>query len=162
MTTIHVVDYAPEHEAAASGLMAELQDFERALSHDRSNGAQIARDHLAYLLSLCARHSGKLFVALDGEEVIGFAVVFLESEDEDDEHLLPEFKRYGWLSDLYVKPGHRGTGVATRLLQRCERHCAGLGVRQLRLSTLAANAGARRFYENAGYSERDVVYVKDV
>lgn len=159
--TIRIIDYAPEHERAAARLMAELQDVERSLSPDRTRGDEIAQEHFAYLRALCEAHSGQVYLALCGDEVVGFAVVFLESEDEDDEHLLPEFRCHGWLSDLYVKPSHRGGGVATQLVERARRHCSDLGVRRLKLSTLSGNLGARRFYERAGFGEYEVVYAVD-
>ena len=159
---IRIVEYAPEHEAAAVELMAELQEFERALSPDRTRGADMARDHFAYLRSLCAERSGQVFLALADSEVIGFAVVFIEAEDEEDGHLLPWCKRYGWLSDLFVKPGFRGQAIASRLVDAAERHCVAIGVRRLGLSVLANNTAARQFYLKAGFKEHEVTYVKDV
>jgi GNAT superfamily N-acetyltransferase len=159
---IRIVEYASEYESAAVRLMAGLQDFERAFSPDRTPGKDMARDHFAYLRSLCDERSGQVFLALAGNEVIGFAVVFIEAEDEEDRHLLPRFKRYGWLSDLFVTPGFRGQAIASRLVAAAERHCAAVGVQRLCLSTLASNTIARRFYLKAGFSEHEVIYAKDV
>ena len=69
---IRIVEYAPEHEAAAVELMAELQEFERALSPDRTRGADMARDHFAYLRSLCAAEGHGVSI---GVERLGLSVL---------------------------------------------------------------------------------------
>lgn len=161
-TAITVSPYQPEQRDAVVAQMARLQDFERALSTDRTEGELMARAHFDYLLGLCRAQEGRVFVALDGAEVIGFAVVFVESEDPEDKHLLPGFKRYGWLSDLYVQPGHRGRGAASLLMRQAERHCVERGVRRLKLSALQGNEVARDFYAGAGYSAYEVVFSKDL
>jgi len=162
MSAIEVSAYRPDHREAIVEMMAALQDFERSLSADRTDGRPMAAAHLDYLLQLCEAHSGQAYVAGEGQEVVGFVVVFVETEDEEDEHLLPEFKRFGWVSDLYVRESHRARGAATMLMQRAERHCADLGLRRLKLSALHGNGPARRFYEGIGYRPYEVVFCKDL
>lgn len=52
-----------------------------------------------------------------------------------------------WIEQLYLKPGCTGRGVGLALL----RHALGSCPPPLRLYTFQANAGARRFYERAGF-----------
>lgn len=159
---MHIIEYEPGYRDETVALLAELQEFERALSPDRTPGAAMASDHLDYLLTICRANSGKIFLALSGTEVAGFAVVFLESEDTDDFHLLPEYRQYGWISDLLVDRKHRGSQAAPLLMEHAERHCTALGVRRIMVSALHDNQRARHFYEKAGYGVREVVYSKDI
>lgn len=157
-----VIEYRAEYKQAVVELMAELQEFERGLSHDRTPGESMAAGHTDYLLRLIASHEGKVYLAVNGMEVVGFAVVFLESEDEDDLHLLPAYRRYGWVSDLIVKQNYRGSDAAPMLLNAAERHCASVGVQQIKLSALHDNGRALRFYQKAGYSPHEVILRKDL
>lgn len=159
---MHIIEYTPELKSAAIELMTELQEFERGLSADRAPGRAMAAGHFEYLLRLCEARSGRVFLALSGTQVIGFVVVFLEAEDEADLHVLPEYKRYGWVSDLVVTEDRLGSGAATLLMNRAERHCASVGATHVRLAALHNNQRARRFYEKSGYTEYEVVYVKRI
>ena len=160
---MRVVEYEAQHKRAVVELMAELQDYERELSFDRTPGATMAYRHVEYLLDVCSRHSGKVFVALDGDgHVIGFVVAFVASEDDDDLHVVPEYKRFGWVSDLYVRPNYRGLGAASQLMQRAERHFASLGARRIKLAALHENGLAERFYASSGYRKHEVIYTKDI
>lgn len=157
---MQIIEYDPGHKAAVVELLARLQDCERTLSDDRPPGEAMAPGHFDYLLDLCAARSGKVFLAVSEGSVIGFVTVFLESEDDDDLHLFPEYRRYGWISDLIVEEGHRGSGAASRLLAHAESHCSAMGVHHIKLAALQNNARARRFYENRGYAEYEVIYRK--
>jgi len=157
-----IVEYQPEYREPAVELMALLQDWERTLSADRAPGRAMAAGHFQYLLHLCETQSGQVYLALEGDEVIGFAVVFIGLQEEGDLHLLPEHRRYGWVSELVVKEGHRGSGAASGLMERAEQHCRSVGVKRVKLVSLRDNRRARRFYENAGYAEHEIVYCKDL
>lgn len=159
---MHIIEYQPEYLEPVVELMALLQEWERTLSADRMPGDAMAVDHFKYLLHLCETQSGRVFLALEGEEVIGFVVAFIGSQEEGDLHLLPEHRRYGWVSDLVVKEGYRGTRAASALMERAEQHCRSVGVKRVKLVSLRDNRRARRFYENAGYAEHEIVYCKDL
>jgi GNAT superfamily N-acetyltransferase len=74
--------------------------------------------------------------ACSGQRVVGFLAV----DSASDAH---------WIAQLYLAPGYTGMGIGGRLLA----HAIDLLSRRLpiRLYTFQANAGARRFYERAGF-----------
>ena len=88
--------------------MQQLQDTERKLSRDRPPGADIASDHTDYLLALCRDKQGTLLIALDDTVVAGFIVVVTEQADEGDQHLYPDYRQYGLVTDLVVDEEYRG------------------------------------------------------
>jgi ribosomal protein S18 acetylase RimI-like enzyme len=159
---MHVIEYESKYEKQAVALLAALQDFERALSPDRTPGAAMAPAHFEYLLRLCDTEVGKLLLALAGEEVAGLIIVFLESEEDDDLCLFPEYKRYGYVSDLIVREDHRGSEAANLLMKAAEQHCAAQGVRRVKVTALSNNPRARRFYQNSGYNEYEITFSKDI
>jgi GNAT superfamily N-acetyltransferase len=53
-----------------------------------------------------------------------------------------------WLAALFVLPSHRGQGIGTALVQRCEEEAWGTGANRLYLYTSLA----KRFYARLGWS----------
>jgi ribosomal protein S18 acetylase RimI-like enzyme len=150
----------PADRGGVVELMAALQDHERQLHPGRARGAGMADQHLAHLETLVARRDGAVFVAELADVLIGFAVCFVQSLPRADRHLEEPYRRHGWLSDLYVRAEARRLGAAQGLVEAAEDHFRELGLRVLRLSTLASNALAESFYRAQGFTPVDVVYEK--
>jgi ribosomal protein S18 acetylase RimI-like enzyme len=74
--------------------------------------------------------AGRTWVALEGERIVGMAVV-----------------DPGELDQLYVAPDRLGAGIGTRLLD----HAKHLSPTGLGLYTFQVNERARRFYERHGF-----------
>ena len=143
-------------------LMAALQDWERQWAVDRVPGETMASDHVSYLLGLAQASGGETFVAMRGEQIVGFLVLIAESEDEDDAHLIPEAKRYGLVTDLYVLESARGKGVGALLLGAAEAHAKTMGLSILRIQSLTANSEAIAFYEGRGYAPYELTLGKQI
>lgn len=58
-----------------------------------------------------------------------------------------------YVNVLATRPAHRGKGIGHELLALAETIAADLGKRGLSIIVSDSNAGARRLYERAGYSE---------
>ena len=67
------------------------------------------------------------------------------------------------LNDLYVDAGHRGKGIAKRLMLAAKAHADATGACGLSLETAPDNSAARLLYESLGYSIDDSMlhYVLD-
>lgn len=64
------------------------------------------------------------------------------------------------VEQVFVDPGHHGTGVAAPLLADAERRVGAAGHREAWLAVVVGNARARRFYERHGWvDEGDLPYV---
>ena len=157
-----IIDYSSCYQDQVAALMAELQDFEAALDSSRPPGTRIAKRHFEFLLDCCARQQGSVYLAVDAGEVLGFAVVLIEHEDDGDLHLHAPYKTYGQVTDLVVKEGHRGRGVAARLMAKAESHVQALGITTVRVTALATNGPARDFYAKAGYRPFEVTLLKEL
>lgn len=57
----------------------------------------------------------------------------------------------GEIKRLYVRPGHRGQGIADLLLDAVEKYAKDFGYRWLYLDTAADMKAAQRFYERKGF-----------
>jgi putative acetyltransferase len=63
---------------------------------------------------------------------------------------------HGWgeLKRMYVRPSHRGAGIAQRIVALLESQAAQRGLALMRLETGVSQPEALRFYERAGYVRR--------
>lgn len=143
-------------------LMAELQDFERSLHPNRSDGWAIASGHLAYLEQLAQQQQGRILVAENLEGLLGFVVCFVETVEPGDLHVVEGDRRFGYVSDLYVVPEVRGKGIGSALLYAAENHFKAIGLSKLRLMVLHRNESARQMYERAGYKPYEVTYERSL
>ncbi len=140
--------------------MAELQEFERALYSNRTEGYSMAEAHLVYLEELVRLQNGQILVAEQAGQRLGFLVCFIETLDDGDLHVVEAERRSGFISDLYVIPAARGQGVGKALLQAAEAHFRDLGLTTIQLTALFNNHTARRVYDGSGYELYEVVYAK--
>ncbi len=124
-------------------LVRELADYERSLPEARMTAGQL---HEALF---GARPALFGHVALDdGGDVVGFALWFLSFSTWRGTHGI-------YLEDLYVSPGHRGTGLGRELLRTLAEECVRRGYARLEWSVLDWNTPAVEFYRAAGARPQD-------
>lgn len=99
----------------------------------------------AFFTSRLSDPHTRLFVALDGDRVCGYAYMTLDSHDY--EHLL---ERAAWLNDILVEPGLRSTGLADDLFAAVRAEAVASGAPLLALQVAAANARAAAFFARQG------------
>lgn len=150
--------YRDSDRAAVIEALVGLQDHEVALHDTRLPGRQIAEPYLAQLLGLVARHAGAVLVAETGGGFAGFVACYIAEDEVIAE--TPDSNRYGYVSDIFVAPDRRGSGLAQALLAAAERHFAAAGIARLRIGVLAANRMACRAYEKHGFEPYEIVYEK--
>ncbi|GMG81951.1 hypothetical protein LNKW23_11640 [Paralimibaculum aggregatum] len=146
---------------ALVAMMARLQDHERAMEENRRPGAEMAAPHIAALLGWIADDpaAGCLIAeGPDGEAPLGFILWGVETEFGD--FVLPEARRLGRISDLWLEPRGRGTGLARAMIAAAEAHLAAHGIRRVEISALSANAHARAVYAALGYRENLVTLAR--
>jgi GNAT superfamily N-acetyltransferase len=131
----------PDDVPAVVGLVRELAEYEKA-GHE----ARMTEEQLTTALF---GDSPKLFghVAVDGDAddgaVVGMALWFLNFSTWRGTHGV-------YLEDLYVQPGHRGTGLGRELLRTLAEVCVQHGYERLEWSVLDWNTPSIDFYRAAG------------
>jgi ribosomal protein S18 acetylase RimI-like enzyme len=141
-----------DDEPALLRLIAEHQDYHRALEPDWPRGTAIASEYLQYLRDECSAHDGAVFVGDDDGDVAGFLCVIGDRRGAPDN---PD--RHAFVQDVFVSPAHRRRGIARMLMEAAQAFAAARGVHEVRLAVLERNADARAFYATLGY--RDYVRV---
>jgi len=90
-----------------------------------------------------------IFVALHGEDIIGFISVF--SKDAPD-HPIMVPRKYATIDTMAVAERWRGRGIGRMLLAHAHDWAASHGATQIELNVWEFNCGAIEFYERCGYT----------
>lgn len=61
----------------------------------------------------------------------------------------------GFIDEIYVRPGVRGRGIASEVLQALPRALAGAGLKALHLEVAKDAVRTQAFYKRAGFRPRD-------
>lgn len=135
-----VVRARPEHMDVAATLFDGYRTF-----YGQASDLQGAR---TFLRERMEREESALFLALDGEEGLGFT------------QLYPLFSsvsmaRLWVLNDLFVAPQARRRGVAAALMDRARAFAGETGAAGLELATATDNFSARQLYEKLGWKRDD-------
>jgi len=134
---VSVREIRPDDVPAVVALVRELAEYEKA-----ADEARMTEEQLRVALF---GEAPKLFghvAEVDGR-VVGMAVWFLNFSTWRGTHGV-------YLEDLYVQPGHRGTGLGRELLRTLAGVCVEQGYSRLEWSVLDWNAPSIEFYEAAG------------
>lgn len=100
------------------------------------------------LTEYAAKLAEKASVALAVEEgrIVGLAAIYMNDLVD----------RVSYVPYLGVGRGHRGRGLARRLIEECLRRAAGAGMRRVKLRTWSSNASAVHLYDTLGFQRVSV------
>jgi RimJ/RimL family protein N-acetyltransferase len=155
--------YAPADHDWVLQCEVDLQEHERALHDTRLPGLPHSRDYLARLWDVLAENRGAMLIAeTAGGDRVGLVAGHIVDEPWPVETL--DSIRYGYVSDIFIRPVARGSGLATLLLDAITAHFQRVdpSVRRIRINALAVNTIARRAYEKAGFTPYEVIYERMV
>lgn len=131
------------------GYLAEIDDL-KLLRCNPGYGEAYTED----LLKKVTERGGKIFVAEEGEKIVGFvAGVFDEQSDLDK--LGHKVMKYGDILDLFVEEEFRGTGIGKELMNKMEDYFRSQKCDVVVIEVFGPNNKAHQFYEQLGYADRD-------
>ena len=119
-----------EHDDARRVLWTAFTPYVRDL------GREITVHHYMFLAAAIAR--GDVYLALDGEEIVGVAAT--ERRDSGI-----------YIDRLGVVPTRQGTGLGSFMLQRVEEIARASGLKELSLETAEMAEGNIRLYRRHGF-----------
>jgi len=150
--------YRETDRAAVIAAEIDLQEYERTLHDTRLPGAAVMAAYVDRLQREVAAQSGAILIAEEDGGLVGLVACVVVRDDMVQE--TADSNVHGYITDIYVVPDRRGTGLAQALLEAAEDHLAPTGITRVRINVLAANAMARRAYEKWGFEPYEVMYEK--
>ncbi len=141
---------------AAEAARLWMQSAEEHTAHDPvyATAAGAEKTMRRFLADLASSGHSYLFVALAGGRTVGFISGELR---EGSPTFLP--KTWASVDDVFVEPDHRNLGMGRALLRSVEAWAKERGASGVSLQVAAANARARKFYEELGFREISVYEV---
>ena len=129
----------PDDVPAILGLVRDLAAYER-----EPDAVEATEDHVrAALFPEGGAPTTYAHVAEVDGEVVGMAVWFVTYSTWTGVNGI-------WLEDLFVQPGHRGSGLGRKLLATLARTCVERGYRRLEWTVLDWNEPSLAFYRSLG------------
>lgn len=110
------------------------------------------------LFDFVNNRQGKIFVAIEGEKLVGFSGGGVDRPSPKDLlEVVPG--KLGVISEIFVEQSYRGKGIGTMLLQKLETYLKSLGCDSLWLNVLSFNP-AHDLYRKLGYYDREIGMLK--
>jgi GNAT superfamily N-acetyltransferase len=138
---------AGDHDALVAQFQA-LNVFEEAISGDRRTDRPGAIDSLAEAWRQVRETDGRALVAVRDGRVIGHLFLLFP---EDAPFIRDQFRRFAYVSELFVREDARGGGVGSALLAEAERIAVARGVARMKIAVLVGNDAAASVYRRAGF-----------
>jgi len=131
---------------------AGLQEFELPLDATLMPAAEmLANGYVPAMLREMAEEQGLTLIAELAGRPVGYGHCIVKVED--DTTMRPEARQHVYVTDLFVEEASRGRGAAQALLAAMQDHAQALGIRRMRITTLASNARAARAYRRFGFRD---------
>ena len=115
-------------EIEGRGSLSEIKELPAVLERECQEVADVYRAPNAF------------FLAYESEQLAGCVGVKLCEQDAE-------------IARLYVRPSHRGQGIADQLMERAEVHARSSGARRVVLDVLPSRNDVIAWYERRGFSE---------
>jgi GNAT superfamily N-acetyltransferase len=160
MTDTTIRKARAEDRAAILAFEEALQEHERTVDPSKLTAAEASELCLAEMEEGVAKLQGAVFIAELGDRPVGFAACWLDHDS--DVTIDAAWRDFGYVSDIYLVPEARGRGIARRLYQAAEDHCAALGVKRMRIGAINRNPVAMRAHRKFGFEPLYTVFDKPI
>lgn len=136
-----------------------LSDAEAKYHWAMRSGSDMTMADVDRTIAEIAEEDGTIVIAeLDGQPV-GYAGVVLQ-DAVDEFELKDEWRKRGFVTDMYVAASARGRGVGLALLAACDRYVADAGIDWQQICVSPGNAPAIALYRKSGFGDYEMVLEK--
>ncbi|WP_414551355.1 N-acetyltransferase family protein [Anabaena sp. CCY 0017] len=99
-----------------------------------------------WLTRLPHKERSVFLVAEDQEKLVAFLAATVEPE-------LPIYslQEFAFIHDIWVEPEYRRKGIAPQIINMSVERFQQMGIKQIRLDTVAANESARQLFKSCGF-----------
>ena len=145
---MEILEAREEHIDRIIPLWVALMDYHARLDPTFRRAEDAETRWREFLAKLVASDDARVFVAVEGEEIVGYCVARLIFEPP----VFAEMPR-GEIVDMFVREGNRRRGVGSTLLERAYAWFRGEGISRVELMVSVANPIGRPFWAKRGFSD---------
>jgi mycothiol synthase len=122
------------------------------MDHPMPTGEENTKRMSEFVAELVEEDPRQVLAAEEDGDLVGFLIFQRRSKTP-----LEVSHQWANISDLYVKPTHRGRGIARNLLQTCLDDLRSSGTTHVRVRVWSKNENAIRLYRQVGYGDHVLV-----
>ena len=156
-----IVEYNKIYKEEIKDLLVKLQEFIVEIDIFKLNivNKNYREKYFKNMINTCNKNSGKIFVAKENNNILGFIAGYLQKYTKDDklDYLCP---KKGIICELIVDKNNRKNGTGTNLLKKMEQYFKSQKCEYVQLDVFAYNFTARDFYQKNNYKERMITMFK--
>lgn len=159
---MEIIDYSSEYSEKVKDLFVELQEYISLLDKEEFNvvGDDFREKYFLKTMEDVQRYEGKIFLALDGQELIG-VIVGVINNDIIDNYDFKAPKR-GRIIDLVVSKKSQEMGIGSMLMQAMEDYFKSVHCSGVMIDVFAYNDNAYSLYTKLGYFNRTIQMMKNI
>lgn len=159
---MEIIDYSSKYDEAIKDLLVELQEYIAEIDREKYNILTDAyrENYFLKTMSEVKQYEGKLFLAVEEENVVGLIVGLINNEEESTY----DFKapKRGRVTELVVSKKCRSNGIGKQLLDTMESYFKDVGCQGVLIDVFAYNESAQQFYYKKGYFNRNIELMKKI
>lgn len=160
---IKIVEYDEKYLEDVKDLLVELEEYIVSIDEDNLDRVhEEYREKMAVLdLEEVNEKSGKCYLAIEDDTVIGMVMGIVRSYDEYD-YLDYKCPKTGEVTELIVSSKARGKGVGKLLLETAENYLKSLDCKYVLVDVFSYNKNAINFYNKNNYHSRMITNIKEL
>jgi len=148
---------------AIKDLLVELQKY--VIEIDKYNlniiSPEYRNKYFDFMLHDCNLYEGKIFIAEEENQILGFIAGYVEQYEERDtlDYSCP---KKGIVAELIVSKKTRSKGVGNLLISQLEDYFKSINCEFIQIDVFAYNEIAKKFYQKHNYEERMITLFKTI
>ena len=162
MIILKIIDYSSKYNEDIKDLIVELQEYITKMDREKYNilTDEYREKYFEKTLDEVNRCKGKMFLAIEDENVIGLIVGVINNENENTYDFIAP--KRGRITELIVSKKSRLKGVGKHLLGAMENYFKEVGCEGVLIDVFAYNENAQKFYYKNGYFNRNIEVMKKI
>lgn len=158
---MQIIEYEDRFLDDAKNLLVELEEYIIKIDEDGLDQLHSEyKDKMALLdLKTIKDNSGKCYLAIQNNMVIGLIMGYVRAYDEFD-YLDYKCPKSGVISEFIVSEKVRSKRIGKQLINKMEEYFKSIDCEHILLECFAYNKSAINFYKNQGYHTRMFVNIK--
>ena len=152
---MEIIKYDKKYSEDVKDLLVELQEYIVSIDNWHLNimTPQYRKLYFEKTMKACGKNQGVMFLAKDGDKIIGMICGHLSVYDKYDR---ADYKclKSGIIEELIVSKNARASGIGMALMEKIENYFKELDCEYCHVAVFEPNMPARKFYAKNGYTER--------
>lgn len=160
---MQIIEYNPKYDNQIKDLLVELQNYLVDIDdwHTQVMKPEYRESYFKMDMDNVKNQSGKIYLAIKNESVIGLIIGIVDVKDEIDK-LTNDCAKTGSIIELIVNHNLRGNGVGKMLLEKLEQYFKDINCRRINIEVFGPNKSALNFYTKNDYTIRDIIVSKKI